>query len=181
RIGDRLDRRFAELRGEMPTSKVRTLTELARVFEAEGVPYALIGGVAVQIWSAEPRTTLDVDIAVRSYDDLPRAALRRAGFVRGRRFEHSENWTGPDGAPVQFTDDAAFAAAVRQAKPRALGGVKLRVAPVLELVRAKLRAARDPARRASKRTIDLGDARALCEQHAPVVRRLSIADRRLVR
>jgi hypothetical protein len=172
RIGDLLDRQFALLRGEMETSKLRTVTALARVFQDEHVPYAVIGGVAVQLWSKEPRTTLDLDVAVASYDDIPRDALQAAGFVRGRRFAHSENWKGPDGAPVQFTDDAAFAAAVRRAEKRPLGDVVLRVAPVVELIRAKLRAADDPARRRSKRLIDLADAVALAEQHPSALRKL---------
>lgn len=180
RIGDCLDRRFAQLRGEMATSKERSLLELARLFEAERVPYALIGGVAVQIWSAEPRTTLDIDVAVVSYDDLPRAAMARAGFVLGRRFERPENWTGPDGAPVQFSDDPAFTEAVSRAKPYPVGGTALRVASVLDLVKAKLRAARDPARRRSKRLMNLADASALAEQNPSVLDEVPPADRRFL-
>lgn len=177
-IGDRLDGRFALLRGEMDRSKERSLVEVARTLAAEQVPYALIGGVAVQIWSAEPRTTLDIDIAVLSYDSLPREALARAGFALEARFEHSENWKGPDGTPVQFTDDATLAAAVRGAEVRSLADVVLRVAPVLELVRAKLRASEDPARRRSKRLMDLADACGLAEQHPEVLSRLDERQRR---
>lgn len=178
RIGDLLDSQFALLRGEMEKSKARSLAELARVFEAEKVPYALIGGVAVQLWSAEPRTTLDIDIALLSYDSLPREALTRAGFELEARFEHSENWKGPDGAPVQFTDDPALAVAVRRAEDRSLAGHVLRVAPVVELVRAKLRAAEDPARRRSKRLMDLADACGLAEQHPEVLAQLDEQQRR---
>lgn len=174
-IGDQLDRRFAQLRGRVETSKRRSLVELARVLDAADVPYALIEGVAVQIWSAEPRTTLDIDIAVASYADLPRDALRAAGFVYGGRFEHSENWTGPDGAPVQFSDDPAFGGAVARAVPHAIGDYSggLRVASVTDLVRAKLRAARDPARRRSKRLMDIADAVGLTEQHRASLAELS--------
>jgi hypothetical protein len=179
-ISDALDRRFAQLRGEMATSKERSLIELARLFAAERVRYAVIGGIAVQIWSAEPRTTLDIDVAVVSYDDLPRDAMRRAGFVVGERFEHSENWTGPDGTPVQFSDDPAFSQAVAHATSHPVGDTVLRVAAVLELVRAKLRAARDPARRRSKRLMDRADAVALTEQHPFVIEALSAADRGLL-
>ena len=164
----------------MATSKERSLIELARLLAAEDVAYALIGGVAVQIWSAEPRTTLDIDVAVVSYDDLPREAMRRAGFVVGGRFEHTENWTGPDGTPVQFSDDPAFAAAVARAKPHPVGDTVLRVVSIADLVKAKLRAARDPARRRSKRLMDLADASALVEQNPAVLDEVDPGDRRLL-
>jgi len=35
--------------------------EIADFLEREGVPYAILGGLAVQYWG-EPRTTRDVDI-----------------------------------------------------------------------------------------------------------------------
>jgi len=178
RIGDLLDGRFALLRGEPERSKSRSVADLARVFDVERTPYAVIGGVALQMWSADPRTTLDIDVAVASYDDLPRAALKAAGFVRGRRFADSEIWKGPDGASVQFTDDAAFAQAVRRPAKRKLGDTVLHVASVVELIRAKLRAAGDPARRRSKRLRDIADACALAEQYPEAVARLTAAERR---
>jgi hypothetical protein len=178
RIGDLLDSQFALLRGEMERSKTRTVAELARILAEARVPYAVIGGVAVQLWSADPRTTLDLDVAVLSYDDLPRDALTQAGFAFGRRFEHSENWTGPDGAPVQFRDDPAFAQAVRLAESLSLEGHALHVIPVFELIRAKLRASGDPARRRSKRLMDLADAVALGEQHPDALPGLDPAERR---
>ncbi len=180
RIRDRLDQRLAQLRGEMATSKEKSLIELARLLAAARVPYALIGDVAVQIWSAEPRTTLDIDVAVASYDDLPHDAMRRAGFVLGERFTHPESWTGPDGTPVQFSDDPAFADAVARALPHPLGDTALRVASVLDLVRAQLRAAVDPARRRSKRMIDLADAAALTEQSPPILQALTPEERGLL-
>jgi hypothetical protein len=180
RIGGLLDRRFARLRGEMERSKERSLYEVARLLDAAGVPYALIGGVAVQIWSAEPRTTLDIDVAVDSYEALPSEQMRRAGFEHTGRFEHFDNWRGPDGATVQFTDAPAMAGAIRDAERHALSDVSLRVAPVVELVRAKLRASADTARRRSKRVMDLADALALAlgEQVPEALAKLDPAERR---
>jgi hypothetical protein len=177
RVGELLDSQFALLRGEMERSKARSLAALARIFQTERVAYAVIGGVAVQLWSDEPRTTLDIDVALLSYDDIPRQELTDAGFTFGRRFEHSENWTGPDGAPVQFTDDPAFAQAVRLADIRSLEGCELRVMPIWELIRAKLRASSDPARRRSKRLMDFADAVALSEQHPEALAGLDPAER----
>lgn len=66
-------------------------SELARIVEAldhAGVPYALVGGVAVSIY-ATPRATEDIDIML-AIEDVERAidALDRLGFrVAGRRME----------------------------------------------------------------------------------------------
>ncbi|MCG3135709.1 MAG: hypothetical protein HMLKMBBP_03442 [Planctomycetes bacterium] len=177
RIGERLDRRFAELRGEMTHSKERSLAAIARILAATRTRYAVIGGIAVQAWSEEPRTTLDIAVAVASWDAFPRAAFEAEGFSRAGRHAHSENWVGPDGTPVQFAADPAFAAAVDGAVERAFSGGTLRIAPVVELVRMKLVAARDPARRRSKRLLDLSDAVRLCEQYPETGALLSPAER----
>lgn len=155
----------------------RTIPELVRVLAEHGVAYAIIGGVAAQIWRRDPRTTLDVDLAVTSYDGLPVAALAAAGFTRTGRFEHSENWRAPDGSPVQFTDDPALSTAIATAVELPLGGATVRVISAVELVRAKLRAAADPARRASKRLQDRSDVAAVLESHPEVRDQLSTDER----
>ncbi len=65
---------------EQGDTKGGSLRLVAQLLEREGVAYALIGGVAVQLHTAEPRTTLDIHLAVRSYVDIPREALLSAGF-----------------------------------------------------------------------------------------------------
>lgn len=181
RVSARLDARFHELKGDaVVTDKERAFRDLFRVLEGAGIRYALIGGVAIQFWRSEPRTTLDIDVAVLSYDDVPRDALAAAGFRFLARHEHSENWLGPDDVPVQFTDDPTLALAVQTAAVRTLADGVVRVAIVVELVRAKLRAAHDPARRRSKRLQDLADAEALIEDHPAVRGALTDAERSLL-
>ena len=64
-IGFALDRLWCETMGLIADeSKERPLRLLANVLERAGVPYALIGGVAVQLHTVEPRSTLDIDVAV---------------------------------------------------------------------------------------------------------------------
>src|SRR5258706_12200452 len=117
-----LDTRFHRLRGDdVVTDKDRAFRALFDVLESTKTPYALIGGVAVQLWISEPRTTLDVDVAVPSYEAKP--------------------------------DD---------------------------LVRAKLRAASDPARRRSKRLRDLADAGALAEERPEIEADLAAEERALL-
>jgi hypothetical protein len=175
-----LDRRWFWLRGEMERTKRPALLAIARAFAETKVPYAIIGGVALQVHQAEPRTTLDVDVAVAAYIQLPRAQLEAAGFTCTGRFSHSENWLGPEGTPVQFTDDPALAAAIERAEEIELEDVRLRVIGRADLLHEKLRAASDPARRRSKRLQDLADAQALLESTPTLERELSADEHTLL-
>ena len=158
-----LDRQWFWLRGEMEQTKRPTLLALARVLAEANTPYAIIGGIALQVHQEEPRTTIDIDVAVATYGQLPRAQLEASGFALTGRFRHSENWVGPDGTPVQFTDDSALADAVSRAEEIMLDDIRLRIINRVDLLHEKLRAASDPARRRSKRLQDLVDAQALLE------------------
>lgn len=161
----------------MEHTKRPALLALARVFAEAKVPYAIIGGVALQVHQAEPRTTLDIDVAVAAYGQIPRTQLAAAGFSCTGRFSHSENWTGPAGTPVQFTDDPALAEAVKRAEEIELEDVRLRVLSRVDLLHEKLRAAADPARRRSKRLQDLADAQALLESTPALEQELTTEER----
>ena len=89
----------------MEQSKKPALLALARVLTESSTPFAIIGGVALQVRQTEPRTTLDIDVAVRDRASIPREALVEAGFEELGRHAHSDNWKGPGSTPVQFTDD----------------------------------------------------------------------------
>jgi hypothetical protein len=160
-----LDQQWHWMRGEMETTKKPALAALARVLDSARVEYAVIGGVAVQVHHPDPRTTLDIDVAVLSLDDIPREALTSAGFHATGSFEHSENWAAANGTPVQFTDDFALAPAIRSAEVVSIEDVSLRVIRPVDLVRQKIRAGSDPARRRSKRLSDLVDAQGLLEAY----------------
>jgi hypothetical protein len=180
-IGFELDRRYRLVHGDergacvVDQSKKPELLLLCEVLQ--GVQYALIGGLALQTHQAEPRTTLDIDVAVVSYDALPSAALLAAGFTLEGRFAHSENWRGPQGTPVQFSDDEAFVAAILRAEVYLLDGHGLRVISRHDLLRAKLRAAADVARRKSKRMQDLADVQSLIEQYPDLESQLTADER----
>ena len=181
RVSAALDVRFHTLRGDaVVTNKERDFKELFRVLEESGTAYALIGGLAVQIWGDEARTTLDIDVAVEGYDSLPASSLEAAGFRRLRRHAHSENWAGPDATPVQFSDDPAFRQAIRSAVVRSFEGGSVRVASATELLRSKLRAASDAGRRRSKRMRDLADAQALLELDPGLAASLTEEERTLL-
>jgi hypothetical protein len=178
--GFTLDRQWFWLRGEMERTKRPALLALARVFAEAEVPYAIIGGVALQVHQAEPRTTLDIDVAVAAYGQIPHVQLEAAGFTWTGRFSHSENWIGPEGTPVQFTDDPALAEAVTRAEEIELENIRLRVISRTGLLHEKLRAAADPARRRSKRLQDLADAQALLEATPALAEELTPTERALL-
>ena len=176
-IGFLLDRQWHALRGEMEATKRPALISLARALQDARTPYAVIGGVALQIHQAEPRTTLDIDLAVPAFDAIPRDQLRAAGFDLTGRFAHPENWLGPEGVPVQFTDDPALGPAIERAVEIDLAGVPLRVIGRMDLLHEKLRAGSDPARRRSKRLQDLADAQAILEETPDLRSALSESER----
>ncbi|MGH8581998.1 MAG: nucleotidyl transferase AbiEii/AbiGii toxin family protein [Gammaproteobacteria bacterium] len=158
-----LDRQWFGLQGEMERTKRPALLALARVLADTQTSYAIIGGVALQTHQAEPRTTLDIDVAVGAYAHIPRGPLEAAGFVRTGRSPHPENWVGPAGTPVQFTDDPALAGAILRAEAIELETVRIRVISRTDLLHEKFRSASDAARRRSKRLQDLADVQALLE------------------
>jgi hypothetical protein len=179
-IGFQLDRQWHALRGEMESTKRPALISLAKILAACGTPYAIIGGVALQVHQEEPRTTIDIDLAVSSLDEVPRAKLEGAGFTPRGRFSHSENWLSPEGTPVQFTDDPALAQAIRRAEEVPLEDVRLRIIGRVDLLHEKLRAGADPAPRRSKRLQDLADAQALLEATPALRSELTEAEQQIL-
>src|SRR5258708_5424358 len=131
----------------MDDTKKPALLQLAHVLDEAGVPYAIIGGIAMQVHQEEPRTTLDIDVAVEDRRTIPAVALAGAGFRRTGEFAHSSNWLGPGETPVQFTDDPELRQAVLRAVKLPLEDVELRILSIDDLLHAKLRAAADVARR----------------------------------
>lgn len=164
----------------MERTKEPDLALLTTILVEQGVSYAIIGGVALQVHLQEPRTTLDIDVAVSHRTMLPRERLLVAGFRETGRHEHSDNWIGPEGTPIQFTDDPILGEAVARAVEVRIGDVRLKVLRVEDLLHEKLRAGSDPARRRSKRLQDLADAQALLEQHEDLGRVLTPHEREIL-
>src|SRR4030095_12975819 len=132
-----LDQLWHLLRGEMDRSKEPALLLIGRIFAEAGVPYAVIGGIALQVHQPAPRTTLDIALAVLSRADIPRAQLESAGFTFVGQVAHSENWLGPGDTPVQVTDDPALAEALGRADEVEIGGVGLGILGRADLVHGK--------------------------------------------
>jgi predicted nucleotidyltransferase len=169
-------------------TKEGALRAVVDVLERAGTRYALIGGVAVQIYSKEPRSTLDVDLAVERYDLVPREALLKAGFTHEGRHKHSDNWRAPGTSPrkertaIQFSsEDVGIDDAVARAKVVDGGGYKLRLASTSDLLVLKLAAAEEPTRRSAKRRIDLIDIINLAEEYPAAARMVPMLRQRVER
>lgn len=143
--------------------KLAALTDTARALEAAGVPYALIGGLAVGIHSGLARATIDVDVAVHLGTGRETAikALERAGLLKTGEFEHSVNFRHVSGEPVQLAFDVDFDAMIERAESINVAGISLMVVRKEDLIAMKQRAAADPARRKSKRLRDQADVELL--------------------
>lgn len=139
------------------------LLDLVGVLDRSGVPYALIGGIAVGIHSEVPRATDDVDVAVPTATDLDALAevLVTKGFQARGRFVHSMNFRHPSGEPVQIAVDAGFDEMIERAETIDVAGTAVRIVRKDDLIETKQRAARDPARRKSKALRDQADAELL--------------------
>lgn len=166
----------------METTKRPALIALARVMAETRTPYAIIGGIALQAHRTDPRSTADIDVVVIEIDRLPRQELEAAGFQLGGRFTFSENWVGPEGVPVQFTDDPPLLPALERAIEIPLDddAPPLRVIGRADLLHSKLRAGSDPARRRSKRHQDLVDAEMLLEDAPELRAELTEAEKAII-
>ncbi len=148
--------------------KLAAIAAAEAVFSEQGVPYALIGGLAVGIRSGVPRATLDVDFAIRTDTDLEQLTRRfqARGFQLVGEFAHSVNFKHESGEPVQLAFDEQFDAMVARAELMTMDDVALRVVTKEDLIAMKRRAAADPARRRSKALRDQADI-ALLEGDVP--------------
>jgi hypothetical protein len=169
-VGITLDHLWSETMGLPIDDKERVLASLVDVMRETSTPYAVIGGVAVQLYTEEPRTTADLDIAVRHGGEIPRGELLRRGFAFSTSHRWSENWRGPapHGATtrsrvvVQFS---FFPQEVGRSRLVSVGSLEFPLVALPDLVLMKLTAASDTARRLSKRLQDKSDVVRLVEEH----------------
>jgi hypothetical protein len=124
------------------------LVELASLLDELGIPYIVIGGLAVALWG-EPRSTLDVDLSLWvEPGDIGRIVAALSERVRPLPAEPLSFVTRTRVLPVLTSQgiraDLVLAAlpiereAIDRAKVKYLGGRAVRVASVEDLVFAKL-------------------------------------------
>ena len=172
-LGIMLDHLWSETMGLPVDDKERVLAKLIDVLGREGVSYAVMGGVAVQLYTEEPRTTADLDIALHDRDDVPGDSLEREGFMYDGRHEWSDNWRAPAPAgtirkariAVQFSADRLMSDSVDRAVVVKAGDLSFPLVTMEDLILLKLAAAEEPRRRESKRQHDVADVTRLLEEH----------------
>ncbi len=165
RLSSRESGRIATARGEgvavdSSPDKLAALEEVVSVLDAQHLPYALVGGVAVGLRSGVPRATIDTDLAVATTVDRARVIrlLTAGGFDLRGEFAHTINFRHRSGEPVQIMFDTGFDPMIERAEAVAMGTGSVRVVTTEDLIAMKERAANDPARRRSKALRDLADA-----------------------
>jgi len=136
--------------------------EAAAVFESLGIPYMLIGGLAVSAWG-EPRATLDADFTVWTEpDDFERTVLRLCESFQCLTRDPIEFARSARVLPVRSAQgtrmDIVFGSlpwereAIARAQQKELSGKNVTVASVEDLIVMKL---------FSEREKDADDARRL--------------------
>lgn len=145
------------------------LERLIALLKERGVRYCVIGGQAVNAY-ADPVVSLDLDLVVAT-DQLPEVEAFLSQEFQVERFPHSLNVSaqGSD-LRVQLQTDPRYAPFLERASLKEVLGLTLPVAAIEDLLRGKVWAAQDKARRGSKRQKDLADIARLLEGY-PELRR----------
>lgn len=140
------------------------LERLFALLDQHGIRYCVIGGQAVNAY-VEPLVSLDLDLVV-SVEQVEAAEGLLARDFTVKSFPHSLNLSLPGSdLRVQIQIDPRYADFVDRATLRPVLGLTLPVASVEDVLRGKVWAALDPARRASKRQKDLADIARLIEAY----------------
>ncbi len=144
--------------------KSRFLDRIIALLAEHGIPYCVVGGHAVNAY-VEPVVTLDLDLAI-TVEELPRARDLLSREFRTQAAAHSLNVsaTGSD-LRVQIQTDPRYSSFPARAAPRDVLGLSLPVAGLEDVLRGKVWAVTDTARRPSKRQKDLADISRLLESY----------------
>jgi hypothetical protein len=150
--------------------KSNFLDRFIALLDDNGIRYCVIGGQGVNAY-VEPLVSLDLDVVIAT-DQMSRLEELLSDQFTLQRFPHSLNVAleGSD-LRVQIQTDPRYASFVERAERHDVLGLSMPVAKIDDLMRGKVWAALDPARRGSKRQKDLADIARLIESY-PELRRL---------
>jgi hypothetical protein len=164
----------AEIYESITNGGASDFAEVAAVLNGNK-PWCLIGGLAVNCY-VEPVYTVDVDLVVIAAN-LPQIQreLETAGF-NVVRFEHSTNaQRAGSKLNVQFTTDFRYQDFLANATEREVLEIRVPVASLEDVIRGKVWAWHDAARRVSKRKKDELDLIRIAEAY-PELRELIPAE-----
>ena len=142
--------------------KLAALKDTVRTLQEAGIPYALIGGVAVGIHTGSPRATVDLDFAAATPDRRKVVeVLEKAGLRKTGEFPHSVNFRHRTGEPVQVAFDPSFDPLIARSERFDVEELSVAIVRKADLIAMKEQAAADPRRRKSKRLRDQADVELL--------------------
>jgi hypothetical protein len=138
---------------------------LLDILHSAQADYCVIGGLAVNAY-VEPVVSLDLDIVVATRN-VEAICERAAGLGwRIERFPHSINLTSPaSDLRIQLQVDGRYQEFIPRALRKSILGYEMQVAQLEDVVRGKVWACEDPARRKSKRQKDLADLARIVEAY----------------
>ena len=141
------------------------LEQFIAVLEDNQVQYCVIGGQGVNAY-VDPLVSLDLDLVIAAEQlDQVEALLEEGGFQL-KRVAHSLNLTLPGSSlHLQIQTDPRYATFPQRAISRQVLGLMLPVAAAPDILRGKVWAFQDPARRGSKRQKDLANIARLLERY----------------
>ncbi len=161
---------------------------LVPALEKTRTAYALIGRVALQVHCAATQPTENVDVALMTFQHVPRPALRGAKITYDHRSARSDNWRAPPlerGGPKVairfFAGNARLQRAIARAGLARLEGEERTVCVAMpeDLLILKLAAAEETSRRRAKRSADIGDILRLAHDYPEAAAVIVGFDRRL--
>ncbi len=131
------------------------------------IPYAVIGGVAVNAYCTEPVVTRDVDVCVRKDDLKPLLArAKKVGFaVTRHRATVDLTFPGSD-LKIQLQRRPEYQDLATKGVKRSVMGYDLFVAPKEDVIAEKIKVSMKPSRPLSKRLKDQSDIARLEEEDA---------------
>ena len=144
--------------------KANFLESLVSLLAQHRIRYCVIGGQAVNAY-AEPLVSLDLDLVVEA-EQIEKAITLLGPGIHVERFPHSVNLSSPGSKlRVQFQTDPRYFEFLERCSMREILELEVQVAAVEDVLRGKIWAASDPARRPSKQKKDLLDITRLLEAH----------------
>ena len=166
-----------EFMAAVANGKLDILQLLLNILETTASPYCVIGGLAVNAY-VEPVVSLDLDLVIIGHDVEKICGIASQKGLRIERYEHSVNLSSSESdLRIQLQTDPRFQEFIPRASPKKVLGYTMNVASLQDVLKGKVWAYLDGARRKSKRQKDLADIARLVEafpslasQLPPVIR-----------
>ncbi len=147
---------------------------------AAHVAYCVIGGLAVNAY-VEPVVSLDLDIVIAT-DDVVAACRAVDKYFKIEQFPHSVNLkSSRSDLRIQIQTDPRYQTFIPSAETRSVLGYEMKVAAIEDVLKGKVWAYSDEARRKSKRQKDLADIIRMTEEYPDLTAQLPASIQALTR